>query len=1066
MQKRTPLLLLPALLASSLAAQTPIDLQEGVELFQQAHPRARISGAHFQAQTGPDDEVGTSTTIYGATLSVGASPLESAWDHVAEIEGVIGTRIDELVPAVQEDGSTTIGVMFDRATGEYRFSTFRFDQVLDGIPVFRSGVGFLVRNEPDHPLVMSTFDVKDLSGVDTTLAEVAREQGAAGYVLAAARQRLDQELAARALQVPLQPAELEASEEELVIWAGVDGDAAPPTLAMKFVATRGSVHVAPAAFQRHLFLVSVATGELLYSENLVEEFIDVNGTVTGRATDGLNTLECDPETEVPLPYIEANVVGGNSTFADVNGQFTISHGGSSNVTVRSRLRGQYFEVFDDTNGQQIPQVTTSVLPPGPANLVHNPTPGQEFPTAGVNAYLEANVVRDYTLSYAPNFPTIANQTFFDLIVNEDSFSGITSCNAVYTGSSCVFWRNAGGCNNTSFSDVVHHEYGHHLVNVTNNGQGAFGEGSGDCMGVLIQDDPVLGQGFSNCNQGIRNANNNLQYPCNGGIHHCGQLLSGCVWDLRNELIQTEPANYRDIGASLFINMLIVRGQMHPGNSTVGPEITIIYLELDDDDGNIGNGTPHYGEIAAAFGSHNLDAPPLELIDFAYPGGRPDSVDLDGGEIEFTVAVTGINGTPAAGTGVLHVNRGNGFETFPMSEESPNVYEAVFPAVDCTQNVRYYVSAETTGGETVSDPDGAPQDRFETIGASSATETFADDFETSTGWTVSGDATDGQWGRGVPAGGGDRGDPPTDSDGSGSCYVTDNVAGNSDVDGGSTILTSPILDASSASGEALVSYHRWYSNTFGASPMADVFVVEISNDSGSSWVELETVGPAGSEVNGGWIEKSFLVSNFLTPTSTMRLRFTASDLGDGSVVEAGVDGVRILSVECNFDCNSNGIEDATDILIGNSHDTNGNGIPDECEGLVTTYCTAGPNSVSVLGGYMSHSGSIVVSDNNLSLSASPVPNTIGLFFFGPNQTSVPFGQGFRCVANPLVRLSPPTFVSGNVATRVLDFQGSGNENQISAGDTANFQFWFRDPNGGAPPNDFSLSDGLQITFPLE
>jgi len=129
-------------------------------------------------------------------------------------------------------------------------------------------------------------------------------------------------------------------------------------------------------------------------------------------------------------------------------------------------------------------------------------------------------------------------------------------------------------------------------------------------------------------------------------------------------------------------------------------------------------------------------------------------------------------------------------------------------------------------------------------------------------------------------------------------VTDNVAGNSDVDDGSTTLTSPLIDASVGSGQdAVLSYYRWYNNAAGASPQADIFEIEISNDDGANWLPLETVGPSGSEVFGGWVKKQFLVSDFVAPTSTMRVRFTASDLGDGSVVEAAVDGVEIQIVEC-------------------------------------------------------------------------------------------------------------------------------------------------------------------------
>ena len=78
-----------------------------------------------------------------------------------------------------------------------------------------------------------------------------------------------------------------------------------------------------------------------------------------------------------------------------------------------------------------------------------------------------------------------------------------------------------------------------IVAMAGSGQGQYGEGMGDVMGVLILDEPGLAYGFyGNCNEPLRNADNDLQYPCSGGIHYCGQLLSGCVWSTRNELLIT------------------------------------------------------------------------------------------------------------------------------------------------------------------------------------------------------------------------------------------------------------------------------------------------------------------------------------------------------------------------------------------------------------------------------------------------------------------------------------------------------------------------------------------------
>jgi hypothetical protein len=296
----------------------------------------------------------------------------------------------------------------------------------------------------------------------------------------------------------------------------------------------------------------------------------------------------------------------------------------------------------------------------------------------------------------------------------------------------------------------------------------------------------------------------------------------------------------------------------------------------------------------------MDAPPLELLAFSYPLGRPETLDPSGRGNAFTFAVSPLNDTPVPDTGTLYLDRGAGVESFPLPELAPNVYAADFPLLmlPCGSRVSYYVGALASSGQEVLDPPGAPDARFEALVASSLVTSFEDTFEANLGWSVSGNATDGMWQRAIPAGGGDRGDPPTDADGSGNCFVTDNADGNSDVDGGATVLLSPVLDATAGSGDAaLVAYYRWFSNNTG-SATDDVFRVEISGNGGGTWVTLETVGVTDPEASGGWFEKVFRIADFVSPSSNVRLRFTASDLGAGSIVEAGVDDVRILQATCS------------------------------------------------------------------------------------------------------------------------------------------------------------------------
>lgn len=308
-----------------------------------------------------------------------------------------------------------------------------------------------------------------------------------------------------------------------------------------------------------------------------------------------------------------------------------------------------------------------------------------------------------------------------------------------------------------------------------------------------------------------------------------------------------------------------------------------------------------------------------------PSGLPDFVSPSGGDtFDIEVIPSDIDGL-VPGSGTLHVNTGSGFQQSALGVNSPTSFTATFPESECLSSIDFFVSFQVQSGAVVTLPEGAPTTTFSTLSSTGVVATFEDSFDTIQGWTVSGDATDGQWMRSIPNNG-DRGDPEADAeiDGAGLCYVTDNLNSpsnnNTDVDGGSTILTSPIMDAAQGAGEtAFLSYFRWYSNDFGAAPNADIFVVEISNDGGATWTDLEIVGPGGPGTSGGWIFVERRIDEVITPTDNMRVRFTASDLGEGSVVEAGVDAVAIRLASCDDgavcvgDTDGSGAVDFTDLL---------------------------------------------------------------------------------------------------------------------------------------------------------
>lgn len=326
----------------------------------------------------------------------------------------------------------------------------------------------------------------------------------------------------------------------------------------------------------------------------------------------------------------------------------------------------------------------------------------------------------------------------------------------------------------------------------------------------------------------------------------------------------------------------------------------ICIELRPDSGDPDGFNPPASEILPC-ARENWSAAKLfaerttQALSFAFtpPGVVPTDTPTP---VDFTV-VSGIETFDPASPSLFARTDGGAFVQVAATPLGGGGYRATLPATPCGGSVEFYLQATTLNAQAVTFPAGGASAPFI---ADAVTIGVSDDMEGDTGWTVGapGDgASTGVWERTNPQT--TEAQPGDDRTPDGvNCWITDGRSGSSvgtyDIDGGNTTLTSPALDATGGAGDAVLVYWRWYSNNAGASPGQDTMPVLISGDNGASWVTLETV----DENAGAWVEKRSRIADFVTPGAQVRVRFIAGDLGDGSIVEAGVDDLRIEYTGCD------------------------------------------------------------------------------------------------------------------------------------------------------------------------
>ena len=148
-----------------------------------------------------------------------------------------------------------------------------------------------------------------------------------------------------------------------------------------------------------------------------------------------------------------------------------------------------------------------------------------------------------------------------------------------------------------------------------------------------------------------------------------------------------------------------------------------------------------------------------------------------------------------------------------------------------------------------------------------------------------------------------------------CYVTGQASfsgeaqGINDLDGGRTTLATPLFDLTGYSDPKLI-YYRWYSNNTGANPGTDTFSVQISNNGGASWTALES----STLTQNSWVKKEFDITDFVSLSNQMKLRFIARDTAPGSIVEMAVDDFEIINGFIAGDASGDNLVSLVDIVF--------------------------------------------------------------------------------------------------------------------------------------------------------
>jgi hypothetical protein len=426
--------------------------------------------------------------------------------------------------------------------------------------------------------------------------------------------------------------------------------------------------------------VDATTGEVL-------SFDDVNKYASAQATGGtyLNSPATGSEVVRPAPYLTL-------------GSTTTNSAGIYNNTaaVTSTLAGTYVKITDTCGA-------ISQASDGSGNVAFGTSTGTDCTTPGHGGagnthssreqFYQVNRIKEVVRGWLPGNTWINTQLNVNVNLNQ-------TCNAYWDGTALNFFKSGGGCANTGqIAGVSLHEFGHGIDQNDSTGtatDGATGESYGDTTALIALHDSCLGEGFlsSNCAgygdactscTGVRDAdfakhasntaataNNFIRVHCpaaSGGAGPCGKEVhcesyvpTETMWDLAARDLPSPGTGVawtildrlwylsRNTATKSFA---CTTGTTYTSNGCSAGSLWKVFRAIDDDNGNLNDGTPHGGALFAAFNRHSIACTTDTGASTTFAGCTPPAsptLSITGGSNTATLNWT------ASGTAVYDVFR--------------------------------------------------------------------------------------------------------------------------------------------------------------------------------------------------------------------------------------------------------------------------------------------------------------------------------------------------------------------------------------------------------------------------